>query len=365
MPDHKTVTFDASQWQLVPKVPTDAMLDAAACASMQHLIDYINDPEKAKEICSEENVRKTHASRYHSMLAAAPTPAAQSAGQEAVALTDAEILDIGCRVFGAHECTPTFGAVLQFGQELRALLTAPVNGGERELGQLIDERDQYHDAAEKLADAIAKHFGVEIGEHSNLNCPRQNALDHISQATTRAAGSPQVSGDGWLAEAERLIMRLCDTTFTWARGPKYYDQELTNRTAANAACDALKAHLRSALSSPAKMGGSEDSDSAAGARLRTVMTLAGAGDAVSGMSDADADACRFSLLAFLRRELEKRAKVGGDEREAFKAALSKYAKACFISENYHELNATRDQVLSIYDRAALSADGGERKPAGC
>ena len=84
MPDNKTVTFDASQYQLVPKVPTDEMLDAASHASMQYLLDCIKDPVKARELGSEENVRKTHASRYQSMLAAAPAPAAQSAGQEVV-----------------------------------------------------------------------------------------------------------------------------------------------------------------------------------------------------------------------------------------------------------------------------------------
>ena len=34
--------------------------------------------------------------------------------------------------------------------------------------QTIKERDYYHEMADELADAIAKHFGVEIGEHSNL-----------------------------------------------------------------------------------------------------------------------------------------------------------------------------------------------------
>lgn len=58
--------------RLVPIEPTDAMLDAAARASMQHLIDCINDPARADEIGNEATVRKTHGSRYRSMLAAAP-----------------------------------------------------------------------------------------------------------------------------------------------------------------------------------------------------------------------------------------------------------------------------------------------------
>lgn len=95
---------------------------------------------------------------------------------------------------------------------------APVNGGERELGQVIDERDQYHDAAEKLADAIAKHFGVEIGEHSNLNCPWQNALDHIAQATKRTADAQQVG-----QMSDRQIIELCKSVGVEWEGPDMCD----------------------------------------------------------------------------------------------------------------------------------------------
>ena len=63
MTDTKTVTFDASHWQLVPKVPTQEMLKAG-----WHRKNY----GIAEDV-------------YASMLAAAPTPAANSAGQEAVA----------------------------------------------------------------------------------------------------------------------------------------------------------------------------------------------------------------------------------------------------------------------------------------
>ncbi|MBN9092047.1 hypothetical protein [Pandoraea pnomenusa] len=122
---------------------------------------------------------------------------AQSAGQEAVAWRSSYVDPLTCaRVYYVAQ-TETRARDLVAGRpyieiEPLGVIAAPVNGGERELGQVIDERDQYHDAAEKLADAIAKHFGVEIGEHSNLNCPWQNALDHIAQATKRAADAQQV-----------------------------------------------------------------------------------------------------------------------------------------------------------------------------
>lgn len=63
MADTKTVTFDASQYQLVPKVPTNAQLTGIAAADSF-------DPYEL----------------YAAMLAGAPTPAAQSAGHRPVAV---------------------------------------------------------------------------------------------------------------------------------------------------------------------------------------------------------------------------------------------------------------------------------------
>lgn len=62
-------------------------------------------------------------------------------------------------------------------------LTAQLERNGREHGDTIDDRDRYHQMADDLAEAIAKLTGVEIGEHSNMNDPWQNAL----QAGTEAA----------------------------------------------------------------------------------------------------------------------------------------------------------------------------------
>ncbi|MDN7703307.1 hypothetical protein QZM15_33010 [Burkholderia sp. AU44665] len=53
--------------------------------------------------------------------------------------------------------------------------------------QTLRERDEYHEAADKLAAAIAKHFGVDIGEHSNVNCPWNEALEVIENAAPASA----------------------------------------------------------------------------------------------------------------------------------------------------------------------------------
>lgn len=50
--------------------------------------------------------------------------------------------------------------------------------------QTLRERDRYHEVADELAQAIAKLLGVNIGEHSSANCPWDEALDAIAQAST-------------------------------------------------------------------------------------------------------------------------------------------------------------------------------------
>lgn len=51
--------------------------------------------------------------------------------------------------------------------------------------EILKERDRYEDMADELADAIAEHFDVDIGEHSSANDPWENALDWISPVQPR------------------------------------------------------------------------------------------------------------------------------------------------------------------------------------
>jgi hypothetical protein len=48
--------------------------------------------------------------------------------------------------------------------------------------ETLRDRDTYHEWADKLAEAISKHFGAYIGEHSNTNCPWAEALEVIENA---------------------------------------------------------------------------------------------------------------------------------------------------------------------------------------
>jgi hypothetical protein len=54
--------------------------------------------------------------------------------------------------------------------------------------QVIAERDDYHEWADRLAKAIAEYLRIDIGEHSNMNLPWQAALIALTDAV-----SPQQS----------------------------------------------------------------------------------------------------------------------------------------------------------------------------
>ena len=66
----------------------------------------------------------------------------------------------------------------------------------------LRDRDTYQEWADKLAEAIAKHFGAEIGEHSNMNCPWAEALDVIEAAAPAPEEVQWISVDERLPEAE-------------------------------------------------------------------------------------------------------------------------------------------------------------------
>ena len=53
------------------------------------------------------------------------------------------------------------------------------------LDRTMAERDQYHEVADRLAEAIAAHMREDIGEHSNANNPWANALELIEGSYCR------------------------------------------------------------------------------------------------------------------------------------------------------------------------------------
>jgi Lar family restriction alleviation protein len=66
----------------------------------------------------------------------------------------------------------------------------PADQGE-DIDQILQERDDYHDIADNLTAAIAKHFNVDFGEHSNLNSPWREALDFMRGQEPEHPAEPQ------------------------------------------------------------------------------------------------------------------------------------------------------------------------------
>jgi len=65
---------------------------------------------------------------------------------------------------------------------------------DKQLEEVMTERDEYHNMADKLANAIADHLLVEIGEHSSSNCPWMRALEAIENAAPQAGEAVRDAG---------------------------------------------------------------------------------------------------------------------------------------------------------------------------
>lgn len=348
MPDHKTVMFDARDvLQVLSKW-------AAGMSSWQ-------DEPKGPYLSDIITAART-------ILAAAPTPAAQSAGQEAVAITDAEILG----VWALHDLKPEPDSetILSFARDI---LAAPVNGGERET---------------EAAQTEAYRKGVADG--------RLEAEQRL-----RAADAPQVGGQ-WSIEARSPdIAHIVDVTGKWISS--CYKAEAAAIVAAhNAALSspakvdefnkATKDQIAAVLlhsnertlgqdvqldaylagHDPAKVGGEFEFD-----YLGTSYTVHGRDDALRAFS---------SLYRRFIEVTAEASKVGGDEQDEIARIYNALPKGVVqpcgwlkFDDVQHFVNAARAALSADTERcewcvpagpwrrafeyAALSADGGDRKDA--
>ncbi|HFT6716008.1 TPA: hypothetical protein ACGRN1_001883 [Pseudomonas aeruginosa] len=69
----------------------------------------------------------------------------------------------------------------------------------------IEQRDNAEHWADQLAKAIAERFGVDIGEHSNLNCPWNEALVWMQQPPAQAQHSVPGKYDDVLLPFSKLM----------------------------------------------------------------------------------------------------------------------------------------------------------------
>ncbi|MDF9399196.1 hypothetical protein [Vibrio sp. 1180_3] len=56
-----------------------------------------------------------------------------------------------------------------------------------ELESTIDARDRWEERATELASDVGTLLNIDVGEHTSANCPVQNALDAVYQATQKKA----------------------------------------------------------------------------------------------------------------------------------------------------------------------------------
>ncbi|WP_432263312.1 hypothetical protein [Cupriavidus sp. TMH.W2] len=92
---------------------------------------------------------------------------------------------------------------------------APSADRDKVLDEVMKERDDYHEIADKLAGAIAEHLGVDIGEHSSANCPWRAAFEAIAAAPAPGASPATSTGAEAVACQERPWRCFhCDETFT-------------------------------------------------------------------------------------------------------------------------------------------------------
>ncbi|MHC9118281.1 hypothetical protein ACYTSF_28755 [Pseudomonas aeruginosa] len=81
----------------------------------------------------------------------------------------------------------------------------------------IEQRDNAEHWADQLAKAIAERFGVDIGEHSNLNCPWNEALVWMQQPPAQAQHSVP---EGWmLVPVEPTQAQLSAGQTAWLADP--------------------------------------------------------------------------------------------------------------------------------------------------
>jgi hypothetical protein len=99
-----------------------------------------------------------------------------------------ELLGAACSAIDKKRDAPNVLAKLReitFAPKAAAVAARPTDDALWD--QTLTERDNYHEWADKLANAIAEHFGIEIGEHSNLNNPWAVALEALENMAAQKA----------------------------------------------------------------------------------------------------------------------------------------------------------------------------------
>ncbi len=258
MPDNKTVTFDASQWQPIETAPKDGTVvdlwiggefagrrascfwgkpshdcgeSGRYCDGDWHdlgegWVDDMNMPVDGHE-------EPTHWMSLPAAPEAAPTPAAQSAGQEAAALTYDHWLDLAQRHANAdwNSDKPDgfLAAVKALCEDFANIYAAPVNGGERAIVDAAiawaDGKPDSMKACAALVNAVASYKGERAADAQPSSFLGKWS-ETIKQMPMGAANAQQVGGDEREALSDDEVALLASIkqfhTHDFGRGPELH-----------------------------------------------------------------------------------------------------------------------------------------------
>lgn len=312
--------------------PTPAAQSALRDDQIRELVNQLRDT--AIQFRDAKQLR----ARIAGIIVPVLKSAAQSAGQEAVAW--AVYSGIGeMRKHSVHSekaAAVEVASSIKSNTEVRPLYAAPVNGGEREVSgdTVADRLDAMADLCKPGSQAMSDLYAAATAWRKHLNPKRatdapqvvvQPAHEQAARFAIDGAISYGMQGvnmppdrDHWLAEY-------------WEIGRKL-----------------------AALSSPAKVGGDEFEFD----YLGTSYTVYGSVDALRAFS---------SLYRRFMEVTAEASKVGGDELEAFEswARSKKLDMTPYCDSDDSFITYDSDFTSRAWDgwqaRAALSADGGDRK----
>lgn len=341
----RPVTFDASQWQLVPKVPTGEMIVAG---------------NNKKNYCIASDV-------YTAMLAAAPTPAAQSAGQEAVAYIHPDTLAMLRDGKSGH-----VWASEGMQKQRVPLYAAPVNAAgltairypDACIPQTDDSSFEFADGPDSegfkgprpwngfAADAPQMGEGIDAPSISPTFEQARDALcDALDAYPPKRSAAPVNGGEREKsltphgADVEQMLD--ADERKPWASEGEHFgggNQELPSETVA---------HLKAERAADAPQVG--NAPNMRSALQQALMAL-------TGYLPAHRNAVTDAAIASARAALSSPAKVGGDEREAaFSKIMGDPSMPDSDETTYDMWLFDKAWDAATEARAALSAEGGEDK----
>ncbi|PTE00836.1 hypothetical protein [Pandoraea apista] len=395
MPDLKTVTFDASQWQLVPKEPTQDMVTAGFESEPDEAFSEPKVWEAFEKLSGCQQAAHKATLCYRAMLEHAPTPAAQSAGQEAIyqlKCTQNDVTfwgDVTRETYEGHELV---GDATMRRIVYRVPYATPVSVSEPVAWAVFDNEHLVATVIDLAARKAAESVGYTLRPLGFSGATPVNGGERVKYAPkpvpVNAAWTRHQSGDSewwsygrWQARkhgdrkhGDKWVLTHNGDEF--ARD-EYLSVVMRRASEPNVGADPQQSFLGkwSDTIKQMPMGGADAQQVGGDDRRVLYAILDHLNDSVAvceqchhsePTSDMDVTS---DLRAYLNGQdswlaktaaLTSPAKVGGDEREAFEREYADHGDSAFVrvGESYTS-PVTNALWMGWQARAALSADGGE------